>query len=67
MSPATWQYVQEIFDAALELDRCEREAFLRRLETARPQLHALVISLLAAHAAIERLARMAAPTDSIRH
>jgi len=67
MSPALWRHTQTLFDAALELDQNDRDAFLRRLEMARPRLHAVVVSLLAAHTAIERLARTAAPTDSTRH
>ncbi len=67
MSPALWRHVQTLFDTALELDQDERDAFLSRVELERPRLHAVVVSLLGAHAEIERLARITAPRNSIRH
>jgi serine/threonine-protein kinase len=49
MDPRTWESLDQLFFAALELPRGEREAFLARACSGRPGLAAEVVALLAAH------------------
>jgi serine/threonine protein kinase len=49
MTPDEWKHVRELFDAALERETAERQAFLDAACAGHPGLRAEVASLLAAH------------------
>ncbi|MFV1988084.1 MAG: protein kinase [Gemmatimonadota bacterium] len=59
MAQENWQQIRELFEAALELDANERDAFVRAQAANDPALRAEVASLLEAHdseGAVDRLA-----------
>jgi serine/threonine-protein kinase len=50
MPPPRWEQIEAYFEDAIALPLPERRAFLERLAAQDPELHAEVVSLLAAHA-----------------